>query len=177
MKTPRIRRSWIVTAILVAVIAASIPGAVARLIRTGDLYLFSRSFFADMMARLSGAGRFRFFVQPIVAIVIGVRHGRADVQNGSKPIIWVLVSSASQRGDELRSAFAALRDLVAVAIVLDIVSQAVIFGRIHPLVALLLGPVLIAVPYLSARTVAYALVRARQNHKNNNKDGTRREAA
>src|SRR5512133_148232 len=160
MKAPRIRRSWIVTAVLVAVIVASVPGAIARLVKTRDLYLFSQTFFADMMARLSGAGRFRFFVQPTVAVIMGVRHGLTDARSGSRPIIGALISGSSQRGALLRSAFAALRDLIAVAIVLDIVSQAVIFGRIHPLAALLLGPVLIAVPYLLARVAGYRLARA-----------------
>ena len=172
MKRPRIRRSRIAAAVLVAVIVASVPGAIARLIATGDPYLFSKTFFADMLARLSGAGRFRFFVQPAVAIVIGIRHGLTDARNGTPPILRVLMSNASQRSALLQAAFAALRDLVAVAIVLDIVSQAMIFGRVHPLAAILLGPVLITVPYVFARTVAYCLTRPPKN-----RDTTRREAA
>jgi hypothetical protein len=172
MKRMRIRRGWIVTAVLVAVIVASVPGAIARLIATRDPYLFSKVFFDDMIARLSGAGRFRFFVQPVVSAVIGVRHGLTDARNGTPPIVRVLISNASQRSAVLRAAFVALRDLVAVAIVLDIVSQAVIFGRIHPLAAILLGPVLIAVPYVFARTVAHSLTRPPKN-----RDTTRREAA
>jgi hypothetical protein len=47
----------------------------------------------------------------------------------------------------MRSALALVRDLVAVAILLDVIAQFLIFRMVHPSAALLLGPVLIATPY------------------------------
>jgi hypothetical protein len=44
--------------------------------------------------------------------------------------------------------------LVAIAIILDLIAQAIILREVHPAAALLLGPVLIAVPYSIFRTLA-----------------------
>jgi hypothetical protein len=55
--------------------------------------------------------------------------------------------------------FASVRNLVAIAILLDIISQYLIFREIHPGAALLLGPVLIAAPYSLARALANRVAR------------------
>jgi len=62
----------------------------------------------------------------------------------------------------LRSAFASVRNLVAIAIILDVVSQFLIFHEIHPGAALLLGPVLIAVPYALSRALTNRIVGRRK---------------
>jgi hypothetical protein len=43
--------------------------------------------------------------------------------------------------------------LVSIAIVLDVIFQFIIFDNVHPGAALLLGPVLIAVPYAVSRSL------------------------
>jgi hypothetical protein len=43
---------------------ATLPGAIFRIAHTGDLYLFTRHFFDDMLARLSGPGGIRSLLQP-----------------------------------------------------------------------------------------------------------------
>lgn len=47
----------------------------------------------------------------------------------------------------LRSAFASIADLIAIAIILDVISQFVIFREFHPVAAFLVGPVVIGLPY------------------------------
>jgi hypothetical protein len=76
----RISRSSIINAVVVVTVLASIPGAIIRFLQSGDLYLFSQQFFADILARLSGPGRLRFILQPTVAIVLGIRHGVLDAR-------------------------------------------------------------------------------------------------
>jgi hypothetical protein len=61
----------------------------------------------------------------------------------------------------MRSALASVRDLVAVAILLDVAAQLLIFGMVHPGAALVLGPVLIALPYASSRALTNRLARWR----------------
>ncbi len=79
-------RRAILPAIVIAVLLAALPGAIQRLIQTGNPYLFTDQFFQDMAARLSGPGRFRFILQPLVAILLGARDGRKDVRAGNPPI-------------------------------------------------------------------------------------------
>jgi hypothetical protein len=50
---------------------------------------------------------------------------------------------------------------VAVAIILDVISQFLVFEDVHPGAALVLGPVLIAVPYSISRALANRISRRR----------------
>jgi hypothetical protein len=114
-----------------------------------------------MVARLSGPGRFRFILQPVVAIFLGSRDGVKDARAGAHPFFWGLIFHREQRPQLLRSALASVRNLVALAILLDIISQYLIFRKIHPGAALILGPVLISVPYSTARALANRIARRR----------------
>jgi len=156
-----ISRSTLLTAIVIAVLIAATPFAVAEFLRTGQLYIFSRRFVDDMFARLHGPGRLRFIFQPTVAIVLGARDGVKDARAGNPPFLWGLVFHSADRPDLLRSALASVRDLVAVAILLDVASQFLIFRRVNPFAALLLGPVLLGLPYASSRALTNRTARWR----------------
>jgi hypothetical protein len=145
-------RSSILTTLAIAILIAALPGAIARIVRTGNLYLLSNQFFEDMLARFSGAGRLRFILQPMVATFIGMRDGIRDSRVGCPPFLLALVSSRERRTHLLRSALASVRDLVAVAIILDVISQFLIFEEVHP------GA---AVPYSITRALANPISRSR----------------
>jgi hypothetical protein len=115
--------------------------------------VFTRRFFADMVARLSGKGRFRFIMQPIVAILLGGRERRERLAARRPPPAMELTFHGERRKELLPSAFASVRNLVAVAIPLDIISQFLIFREIHSAAALLLGPVLIVFPFAAFRAL------------------------
>lgn len=148
-----IPRRWIIDAILVSALLLAAPSAVRRLIETGNPYLFTREFFEDIFARLSGPGRLRFIVQPTVAVLLGVRDGVRDVRVGH-PFLQGLLFRKNLRQESLRSAFQSIRELISLAILLDLISQFLIFRTVHPGAALLLGPVLIAVPYTVSRVLS-----------------------
>jgi len=156
-----ISRSSVLSAVVLAVLLAALPGAIWRIIQTGNPYLFTHDFFADLLARLSGPGRMRFILQPTVAIALGARDGVKDARAGLPPFIWALVFHGSRRSGLLRDMFASVRNLVAIAILLDVVSQFLIFREIHPGAALLLGPVLITIPYALSRSFTNRMVRRR----------------
>ncbi len=141
------------------VLVAATPFAVAEFFRTGQLYVFSRRFVDDMVARLHGPGRLRFIFQPTAAIVLGARDGVKDARAGHPPFLWGLVFRSADRPGLLRSALASVRDLVAVAILLDVASQFLIFRMVNPFAALLLGPVLIGLPYASSRALTNRMAR------------------
>ncbi len=66
-------------------------------------------------------------MQPTVAIVLGIRSGIKDTREGAAPFLWALAFHGKRRRELLRSAFASIRDLVAIAILLDVISQVLIF--------------------------------------------------
>jgi len=154
-----ISRSNLLPTIVIVVLLAAVPFAIAEFLRTGQLYVFSRRFLDDMVARLHGPGRLRFIFQPTVAIVLGARDGVKDARAGNVPFLWSLVFHRSARPGLLRSALASVRNLVAVAILLDVASQLLIFRRVNPFAALILGPVLIGLPYASSRALTNRMTR------------------
>ena len=155
-------RRAVLPAIVIAVLLAALPGAIQRLIQTGNPYLFTDQFFHDMVARLSGPGRFRFILQPLVAILLGARDGRKDVRAGSPPFLWRLIfQNDSPRRELVRGALSSVSNLIAVAILLDVASQYLIFREIHPGAALILGPVLIALPYSFSRALTNRITHRR----------------
>ena len=149
-----VSRSSILQAIVVAILLVFVPGEIRRIIETGNFYLFTEEFFRDMLQRLSGPGRFRFILQPTVAIVLGARDGVKDARAGGPPFLWALLFRQHQRWGSIKVAFQSTRELVSVAILLDIISQFLIFHTVHPGAALLLGPVLIGTPYAASRGLA-----------------------
>jgi hypothetical protein len=156
-------RSSILRTVVIVIILAVLPGAIRRLIQTGNLYLFTERFFEDMVARLSG--RLRFVVQPMVAIFLGVRDGAKDAREGNPTFLWALAFHEQHRVKMLANAFSSAGDLIAIAILLDLISQFLIFREIRPGAALLLGPALISVPYAVARTFGNRISRSLRDHQ------------
>src|SRR5690349_4874190 len=113
-------RSSVLAATTVAVLLLTVPGAIRRAIQSGDPYLFTAHFFEDMWARLSGPGRFRFILQPTVAIFLGVRDGRRDSLAKCPLFLSWQAFRREHRPKLWRDAIASVSDLVAIAIILDL---------------------------------------------------------
>jgi len=145
-------RTWILTILVVAILMATLPGAIRRILQTGDLYLFTRQFFDDMLARLLGSGRFRFVLQPIVVVLLGLCDGLKDARKGGPSFLWALPFFGPLHFmlNTAASCCAVRLYLYAKSLqsqsLLDILSQFLIFHEIHAGAALILGPVLIGGP-------------------------------
>ena len=162
-------RRWILGGVIIAILIALTPRAILRIIETSDLYLFTDQFFRDILARLSGPGRLRFIFQPIVAIILGTRSGMKDATAGLPPFLWALFFHKEHWRELFRSTLASVRNLVAIAILLDLISQVLIFHEIRPGAALVVGPVLIGVPYALSRALSNRISRW-SNHRTRSVD-------
>jgi hypothetical protein len=160
VKTLAVRRDTIVTVLALLVIAIAIPFAIVDTIETGRVYLFSRQFLEELPQRFTGPGRLRFILQPMVAIVLGIRGGLADAKAGNPPYLFGLLFGAGRRRELLRSGVAAIRNLVAMGIIMDIVFQLVLYRSVHPGAALLVGPILICLPYAVSRALTTRVTQA-----------------
>ena len=148
-------RAGLLFAILVLlVLLLSLPASLRYLRDNHDLYLFSRAFIEDIPRRLAGPGRFRFILQPLVAITFGIRNGMSDARAGRPPYLRGILLYRSQRGEFVRSSLAALSNILLMGILLDSICQWLILGASYPGAALVVGPVLIVAPYAIARTLA-----------------------
>jgi hypothetical protein len=156
MKPTRNILSTAVAVVAVLILLAAIPSALRDTIETGRVYLFSRQFLDELPQRLTGPGRLRFVLQPLVAIVLGCRSGLADARAGRPAYLYgLLTGSGASRKELLRSGFSVVRNLIAVGIVLDAVAQLLIYGQVHPGAAVVVGPVLICIPYAVARALSH----------------------
>ena len=164
-----ISRCWILGGVVIAMLVAVTPRAILRILETRDLYLFTDQFFQDILARLSGPGRLRFIFQPVVAIILGTRSGMKDATAGLPPFLWALLFHKQHRRELFRSTFASIRNLVAIAILLDLISQFLIFHQVRPGAALVVGPMLIGVPYVVSRALSNRIWRW-SNHRKRSVD-------
>jgi len=155
----KLRRENVMPWLAVLVIVAAIPLAIVDTFETGRVYLFSSEFLEVVPQRFTGPGRPRFIMQPMVAILLGVRGGLADAKAGNLPYLFRLAFDAEHRRELLRSGLATVRNLLAVGIILDVVFQWVIYGDVHPGAAVVVGPILICVPYAMSRALTTRLVR------------------
>ena len=112
-------------------------------------------------AMLGGPGRMRFVLQPLVAIILGVRDGRADAAAGRPPYVVAVLFADEGRREGLVSALRTLTKPLLVAVVLDAVLQYVIFSSIRLWQALAVGTTLIALPYVLARGITNRYVQRR----------------
>jgi hypothetical protein len=162
--SPKGRNVTIVLAVLtVFVLALSVPGSLQYAREHGDFYLFSRAFFEDIPKRLTGPGKFRFVLQPVIAIILGIRSGRGDARSGLPPYLYAILFKRDARREMMRSAFLTIVNLLLMGILIDSVCQWLILGISYPGAALVVGPVLIVTPYTISRALTNRLVRTRKS--------------
>ena len=159
------RLTLVLAALTVLVLALSVPGSLRDAWERGGFYLFSREFSLDLPKRLLGPGRFRFLLQPTMAIVLGVAAGRADARAGRPPYLRALVFGGNGRGRLLRGALGDIANLLLAGVLVDSVCQWLILGASYPGAALIVGPVLIAAPYAIARALANRVTVARDGQR------------
>jgi hypothetical protein len=155
-----LRRETIVMVLAFLVIVIALPFAIVDTIETGRVYLFSRQFLEELPRRFTGSGRLRFILQPTVAIVLGIRGGLADAKAGNVPYLFGLILGAGRRRELLRSGVAAIRNLVALGIMMDIIFQLVLYRSVHPGAALVVGSILICLPYAVSRALTTRVTQA-----------------
>jgi hypothetical protein len=146
-----LRRDTIVPILAFLVIVITLPFAIRDTIETGRVHLFSRQFFAELPQRFTGSGRLRFILQPMIAIILGIRSGRADAKARNPPYLFALIFGAGRRRELLRNGLATISTLLAMGIIMDVIFQQVLYRSVHPGAALLIGPILICFPYMLSR--------------------------
>jgi hypothetical protein len=148
-------------ALTVLLLAVSVPGSLREAWERGGFYLFSREFLLDLPKRLFGPGRFRFLLQPAIAVALGVAAGRKDAGAGRPPYLSGLLLGGADRARFVRSTLTDIANLLLMGILVDSVCQWLILGVSYPGAAFVVGPVLVAGPYSLARALASRLTTTR----------------
>ena len=90
-------------------------------------------------------------------MLLGLRFGIRDAKQGRTPIVKELAETKGRRGSLLAHA---ARDAIVpliVALVLDCVLQHMINGRIRPLAAVIVGGLLVFLPFMIVRALSNRL--------------------
>lgn len=120
----------------------------------------SPGFFESIGRDLSGPGMFggkfqlRLVLQPLIAILLGLRFGVRDAKAGKPPFLHALAHGAGHRGALLKQA---ARDVImplVVAVIIDSILQQLINHRIRPVAAVIVGGILVFLPFLIVRALA-----------------------
>ena len=105
---------------------------------------------------LGGKFQLRLILQPLVALLLGIRFGIRDAKAGKEdPFFMSLVRSKGDRWPLLRQG---LRDAVVplcVAFVLDSILQRMILGHVRPLGAVIVGALLVFLPFMIGRGLSH----------------------
>jgi len=155
------RSTFILVGLTLLVLFVSVPGALRDAYERGGFYLFSQAFLEDLPKRLTGPGRFRFVLQPLVATLLGIRSGIADARAGRPPYLLGLLTDGEHRRELMRDGLSTVANLLLMGILLDSVFQWMILGQSYPGPALIVGPVLITAPYAIARALSNRASRVR----------------
>ncbi|HWI55784.1 MAG TPA: hypothetical protein VNZ22_01055 [Bacillota bacterium] len=171
------KRRWsiftlVLAGVTLAVLLLSVPGSLREALHRGDFYVFSSAFFEDLPKRLTGPGRFRFILQPLIAVILGIRSGIADARMGRPAYLFGLLFDRKLRPELLKSGFSTIVNLLLMGILLDSIAQWLILGASYPGAALVVGPVLVAAPYSLARAVANRCARLRNKQGESQDIGT-----
>jgi hypothetical protein len=107
----------------------------------------------NLLHRLDGPMHLRFIVQPIVAVLLGLRAGIRDARSGAAPPLAALVRGERRR-ERLREAWRDIGKVFVVSLALDVIYQVWIQHGIFLLELLVTGTLLALVPYGLVRGTA-----------------------
>jgi hypothetical protein len=101
-----------------------------------------------------GSFQFRLILQPLAAIILGARIGIRDAKQGGEPFFQALLHKKGERGGLMGKA---VRDAIvplSLAFIVDAILQHLINHRIRPLESLIVGGLLVFLPFLIVRALA-----------------------
>jgi hypothetical protein len=119
-------------------------------------------FVSDLIGRLTGPMAFRLVLQPAMATFFAIRDGARAARLGRPPYFWSLFSApAADRRHLLEEAWKAVVKVFALAFLLDVVYQLIVFRWVYPFESLAVAIILAFLPYVLLRGVVNRIVSAR----------------
>ena len=119
------------------------------------------AFLAGLAERIGGPGMLRFLIQPLVAILLGVRDGRHDAQAGRPPYLWAVLSYRGHRRETVHQGAVAIAKPFVLALATDAVLSYLTLGAVYPGETLVVACLVVALPYALARGATNRLLRRR----------------
>jgi hypothetical protein len=115
----------------------------------------------DLLERPDAPMRFRFVLQPVMAVIAAVHDGREDARIGRSAFFVTLLRSPQERTGLLREALNATARIILLGLVMDVIYQAFVLKTFYPNEALVIALLLAFVPYLIIRGLVLRVARSR----------------
>ena len=113
----------------------------------------------NMSFRVGGPLKFRFILQPVMAMVFAFIAGRKDARAGKPPYFWALLTDPGHRTDMLNDGWKSVGKVFVLALVLDVVFQVMVLHRVYPGEVVVVAVLLAILPYLIVRGLVTRLMR------------------
>lgn len=114
-----------------------------------------------LIHRTEGPLKFRFILQPTVAILLAIRNGIQDWRAGKPPYFWEVCNDPALRKTLIHDGWKSIGRLFILAFVLDCIYQAIVLHWIYLLDALAISICLAIIPYLLVRGPVVRILRWR----------------
>jgi len=111
---------------------------------------------------LHGKGQLRLIAQPLVAFILGLKFGIADAEAAKAPL-WRRFLREHNRWVTFKDSVADVGLPFAVALIVDACLQIVTLGRVYPVAMLLVGGLLVWLPFVVTRGLAHRVWRRRHH--------------
>ncbi|MGK6310762.1 hypothetical protein [Variovorax sp. DT-64] len=105
----------------------------------------------NMSDRVSGPMKFRFVLQPAMAVIFATIAGLKDAKAGNPPYFWGLLTHPATRGDMLKDGWKSVGKVFMLAIALDVIYQIMVLRTVYPGETIVVAFLLAIVPYLILR--------------------------
>ena len=123
-----------------------------------------RGFWEGIVDVASGRGQFRLILQPLIAIGFGIKLGMADAKSGKDPFLWRLAAKSKDRMKLVKQALKSVIMPFTIAVVVDGILQYLSYGYVRPLAALVMGALLVFIPFVISRSLTNRVCRRTHGH-------------
>ena len=113
----------------------------------------------NLLGRVHGPLTFRLILQPLAAAVIATRAGLRDARRGHPAYGWAVLADSVARRELLREGWKEVARVFVLAVIVDLIYEAIVFRRIYPGESLIVAAVLALLPYPLIRSSINLIVR------------------
>jgi hypothetical protein len=112
-----------------------------------------RRFWADIFERIHGPMTFRFYLQPVMALLAAVPDGIRDARLEHKSFFWSAWWDKNASAGRLREGAVSTARVVLLGISMDVIYQSKVLDRFYPAEALMMAILLAVIPYFIFRWI------------------------
>ena len=105
----------------------------------------------EVVSRPDGPLAMRFYLQPLMALILAVRDGLQDARGGKPAYLWWIFNHPGRRWELIRDGWQSVGKIFVIAVTLDIVYGLIVFRGVRPIETLLVASTLALVPYIVFR--------------------------